>query len=230
MKCTFLMLFWAIISLNTANGQKVNIQMKAGYLLSQLDYSWKIPVKNESSSSMLRPTFALSIDGQLYKGLYVGAELGTCSFAHYLDFSYSLSDPSFTATDKYFGWYKQEQVYATFNAQYRFGPYKFFAIGGGIGVYNNYVNAFHNGFRSTTITKPQFSNSTQNLNGQDYFLPNTTVGGFISAVVNPKLQNVGLVLEVRHIFNDFTNAQITRVKPDIRFNSLAVLGGLSFHF
>ncbi len=228
MKNTFLMLFWAAISLNTVSGQKVNVQIKAGYLASQIDYSWETPV-TQTGSNKGRPTFALSVDGQIYKGFYLGAELGTCSYLHSIDFSYTRTDPSFTATDKYLGWYKQEQVYLTLNPQYRFGPSKLFVVGCGMGVYNNYVNAFSNGYRSTTITKPQVSNSTENLDGKDYLSPNTTVGGFINAVVNPKLDKIGLVFEVRYVFNDYTRGQTTSVKPDVRFNSLALLAGLSFH-
>ena len=231
MKSTFLMLLWAAISLNTVNGQKVNIQMKVGFLSSKMDFKWDTPIKNESSSSMIRPTFAFSIDGQLYKGLYIGAEIGTCSYNHFIDISFKQPQnffPPFVVTDNYLGWYKQEQVYFTVNPQYRFGFHKFFVVGGGIGVYNNYINSFVNGFRQVTSTKP--TSEIQNLDGKDYLLPNTTVGGFINAAINPKFNNVGLVLEVRHIFNDYTNGQITRVKPDIRFNSFAFMGGLSFHF
>ena len=54
------------------------------------------------------------------KGLYVGTELGTCSYLQFMDFYYTRTDASFSATDKYSAWYKQEQVYATFNTQYRF--------------------------------------------------------------------------------------------------------------
>jgi hypothetical protein len=230
MKNTFLILFLAIISFNTVNGQKVNIQMKAGFLSSKMDYSWETPVKNEGYSGEFRPTFALSVDGQLYEGFYLGAEIGTCAYSHYMNFSYTQADPSFTATHKYFGWYKQEQIYFTLNPQYRFGWRRFLGIGGGVGIYNNYVNTFNNGFRSTTITQPQFSNSTLNLEGKDYLQPNTTVGGFINAIINPRLENIGLVFEIRYIFNDYSSGQTTRVKPDIRFNSLALLTGLSFHF
>ena len=49
-------------------------------------------------------------------------------------------------------------------------------------------------------------------------------------IVNPKFDNIGFVLEMRYIFNDYTRGQATRVKPDVRFNSLAFLAGLSFHF
>lgn len=223
------MLLCTAIGLNTANGQKVNIQIKAGYLASQMGYSWETPV-TQTGASKARPTFALSADAQIYKGFYLGAELGTCSYFQSMDFSYTRTDPSVTATDRYLGSYKQEQVYFTLNPQYRFGFHNFFALGGGIGVYNNYVNAFSSGFRSTTITKPQVSNSTENLDGKDYLSPNTTVGGFINAIVNPKLDKIGLVFEVRYIFNDYTRGQTTRVKPDVRFNSLAFLAGLSFHF
>ncbi len=229
MKNTFLMLFWAAISLNTVSGQKVNIQMKGGFLSSKMDLQWETPVKNASDLNTLRPTFALSVDGQLYKGLHIGAEMGTCSYVHSMDFSYTQPFAPFTVTTNYSGWYKQEQVYATFNMRYWFGTYKLLGIGGGIGIYNNYVNAFSSGFRSDKSTAPNWQSSNINLEGKDYLQPNTTIGGFISAVVNPKLGNTGLILETRYIFNDYTKEQITRVKPDIRFNSFAILVGLSFH-
>lgn len=230
MKNTFLMLFLAAISINTVSGQKVNIQMKGGFLSSKIDYSWETPVKNEGYSGELRPTFALSIDGQIYKGLYVGAELGTCSYLERMNFSYTQPFDPYTVTTNYSGWYKQEQVYATFNTQYWFGSYKFLGVGCSIGIYNNYVNAFSSGSTSDKSTSPNWQSSNRNLDGKDYLQPNTTVGGFINAIVNPKFNHIGLVAEVRYIFNDYTHGQITQTKPDIRFNSLAILTGLSFHF
>jgi hypothetical protein len=231
MKNILLILIIYVISANLASAQKVNIQMKMGYLESKIDYAWGSAVKDESHSGGFRPTFALSVDGQLYKGIYLGAEIGTCSYLHFMNFSYKWTDATFAANDSYTGWYKQEQVYFTINPQYRFGRNKIFVVGGGAGVYNNYVNSFVNGSRNTTITLPQFSNSTEKLEGKDYLLPNTNFGGFINASINPKLNNIGLILEMRYIFNNYSaNGQITKVQPDIRFNSVAALIGLSFHF
>lgn len=227
MKNTLLIFFIAVICLNTASAQKVNIQMKAGFLSSKIGYLWTTPVKSAQRTSLtFRPTFAFSVDGQLHKGLYVGAEFGTCSYLQFMSISFK---QSVNTTDSYSGWYKQEQIYFTINPQYRFGPKQFFGIGGGVGIYNNYVNTFNNGYRSTTSTNP-FSVSTETLDGKDYLQPNTTVGGFINAIMNPQINNVGFVFEMRYILNDYARVEVNRVRPNIRFNSLALLGGLSFHF
>lgn len=232
MKKQFLMLFWAAISLNTANGQKINIQMKGGFLSSKMDYSWETPVKNEGYSRDFRPTFALSVDGQLYKGLYVGAEIGTCSYLYAMNFSYKQSyNNPYTTTTTYTGSYKQEQIYFTINPQYKFGYEGVFGIGGGVGIYNNTVNTFSNGRASTQSNNPQSIGSSYKLDGQDYHEPNATIGGFVNAIINPKTKNIGLILEARYIFNGYPKTFTpTGDKPDIRFNSFAFMGGLSFHF
>jgi hypothetical protein len=232
MKNPLLILFWAAISLNTVSGQKVNIQMKGGFLSSKIDYSWETPVKNEGFTDLPRPTFALAIDGQLYKGLYLGVELGTCSYLYSMDFSYKQSyNNPYTTTATYRGSYKQEQVYFTINPQYKFGYKYWFGIGGGIGIYNNTVNTFTKGTLSFKSNNPQSSASSYTLDGKDYVDPNTTVGGFINAVINPKFDNIGVLLEMRYIFNHYpVNYLQTGGNPNFRFNSFAVLGGLSFHF
>jgi hypothetical protein len=233
MKNILLILFIAAFSLNAASGQKINIQMKMGFLFSKIDYLWDTPVKNEGYAGLPRPTFVFSIDRQLYKGLYLGAEFGTCSHLHYSDFSYKQSyDAPFITTTTYDGTYKQEQIYFTINPSYKFGNNQLFGLGGGFGIYNNTVNTFSSGTVSSKSNDPKSIGLSYKLDGQDYIIPNTTVGGFINAVINPKFNNVGLILEMRYIFNGYSvdPFQTTRVKPDIRFNSLAVLGGLSFHF
>jgi hypothetical protein len=197
-----------------------------------MDLAWETPVRDESTQSTIRPTFAISVDGQLYKGLYLGAEFGTHSYLYDIDFSYKQAfDAAFTSTTSYKGSFKQEQVYFTINPQYRFGYHEFFGVGGGIGIYNNSVNTFNRGTASTQSTNPQFTGSSYKLDGQDYGEPNTTFGGFVNAIVNPKLENIGFIFEMRYIFNAYPKRLLpTNAKPDIKFNSFAVLVGLSFHF
>ena len=113
---------------------------------------------------------------------------------------------------------------------FRSGKTKWLSIGGGLGIFNNYINRFSNGFR-TTKYENKINSEVLYLEGMDIYSPNTVKGGFFNITLNPKInKHLGLLVESRYIINSPSTGQITKVKPDISFNSFSVMGGLSFHF
>ena len=206
--------------------------MKTGALSSKVKFDWSVPIANNGHLKT-RPCYALFMEGKLYDFIYIGAEMGSCSYSIFMDFRYndgggSSGNPK--SQTNYLGWYQQEQFYFTLNPQLKFGKSKWLSIGGGLGLFNNYINRFRNGFRTT-----KYENKTNSevlyLDGIDMYSPNTVKGGFLNITLNPKInKHLGLLVESRYVINDASNGQITKVNPDISFNSFSVLASLSFHF
>ena len=210
--------------------QKVTFGIKGGFLSSKLKLSWSEPIANEGHSET-RPTYAIFMDGKLTKHFYLGVEVGTCSYVEFMNFKYTLTQFSGQLTTKtnytYLSYYQQEQIYFALCPQLKFES--IFSVGGGIGIYNNYINKFNSGFR-TAYVEGSLKNELLNLEGKDLFLPNTTVGGFFNFTINPKINHIGFIVDARYILNAPSNGQITKVLPDVSFNSFAVMGGLTYNF
>ena len=226
----FLMAFFS----HAVIAQKVNIGMKTGILNSKLKFDWSHDITNNGTTK-IRPTYTLFAEGQLYDFIYLGAEIGTCSYNVFMDFKYDENggvngNPTYKSHNTYFGWYQQEQLYFAISPQFKFGKTKWLSIGGGFGLYNNYINRFHNGTRTSQI-EGNPKTEVLYLDGYDMYLPNSVKGGFLNITLNPKLnKHLGLLIDCRYTFNNPSNGQITKVKPDISFNSFAATAGLSFHF
>lgn len=135
--------------------------------------------------------------------------------------------PSYNAQVSYHGWYQQEQIYFSINPQIKFGKSKWFSIGGGLGIYNNFINRFHNGLHIFSLPG---SSSIKNLESHNLYLPNTVFGGHLSLTINPRIsEHIGWIFETRYIVNSPSNGQISKVKPSLNVNSFAIITGLSFH-
>lgn len=227
-KLSLIALFLLICA--SLSAQKVTFGIKGGFLSSKLKLSWSEPIANEGQSQT-RPTYAIFMDGKITKYLYLGVEVGTCSYVQLMNFKYTLTQFSGQLTAKtnntYLGYYQQEQIYFALCPQFKFGP--ILSVGGGIGIYNNYVNKFSSGIR-TAYVEGSLKNELFSLEGKDFFLPNTTAGGFFNFTINPKINHMGFIAEARYILNAPSNGQITKVLPDISFNSFALMSGLTYHF
>ena len=226
-KLSLIALFLLICA--SLSAQKVTFGIKGGFLSSRLNLSWSEPIANEGGSKT-RPTYALFMDGKLTKYLSLGVEVGTCSYVQLMNFEYTLTQFSGQLTTKtnytYLGYYQQEQTYFVVSPQFKLGP---ISVGGGIGIYNNYINRFTDGIR-TAYVEGSLKNELTRLEGKDFFLPNTTAGGFFNFTINPRINHIGFLIETRYIFNAPSNGQITKVIPDISFNSFALMGGVTYHF
>jgi hypothetical protein len=232
-KIISILIIIAFFSLSIS-AQKVSIGMKTGTLYSKVNFDWSHDIINKNRPK-IRQTYTLFAEGQLYDFIYLGAEIGTCSYNVFMNFKYDDNggvngNPTYKSHVTYFGWYQQEQFYFAISPQFKFGKTKWLSIGSGFGLYNNYINRFHNGTRTS-----QFEGNPKTevlyLDGYDMYLPNSVKGGFLNITLNPKLnKHLGLLIDCRYIFNNPSNGQITKVKPDISFNSFAATAGLSFHF
>ncbi len=232
MKKIILSIAFTVLFMFLGVAQNITIGMKTGMLNSKVKFDWREPITNNAYLK-IRPCYALFMEGKLYDFIYLGAEMGTCSYSIFMDFKYNRDGNTFgdpKSQTNYLGWYQQEQFYFTINPQLKFGKSKWLSIGGGLGLFNNYINRFSNGFR-TIKYEGKINSDVLYLEGMDMYAPNTVKGGFFNIALNPKInKHLGLLVESRYTINSASNGQTTKVKPDISFNSFSVMAGLSFHF
>jgi hypothetical protein len=220
------------VYMNPMSAQNINFGMKGGLLSSKFKFYWTQDVADNSRTDM-RFIYNVFAEGRVYKHLYLGVEVGHCSYTGFIDIKYRdlggvAGSPTYDAQVAYFGWYQQEQHYFTINPQIKLGKSEWVSIGGGFGVFNNYINSFLNGYR-TFSSSSSFHRS--DLDGHSMYLPHTVTGGFLNLTLKPRIKDhIGLLFEGRYIFNSSTRSgQITQVKPSLRLNSFSLMFGLSFH-
>lgn len=231
MKNFITLLLITLIYVNPINAQNINFGMKSGMLNSKFKFQWTEKVLDNSRTN-IRPVYSIFAEGKIFNNFYLGAEIGICSFKGFIDIKYAdfggvNANPAYDAQVAYFGWYQQEQYYCSINPQLKLGKSDWISVGGGIGLYNNYVNMFHNGYRNFQSS----SGSDQlDMGGQSLYLPNTVAGGFFNLTLNPRIsKHLGLLLETRYIMNGPSNGQISKVNPSLSLNSFAIMTGLSIH-
>ncbi len=231
MKNFIILFFITLTYLNPINAQNINFGMKGGGLFSKFKFQWTENVLDNCRTD-IRPIYSIFGEGKIHNNFYLGAEIGVSSFKGFIDIKYTdlggvNGSPTYNAQVAYFGWYQQEQYYFSINPQIKLGKSKWISVGGGLGVYNNFINRFHNGYNTFQSSS---SNSYLNLEGLNLYLPNTVIGGFLNLTLNSRItEHLGLILETGYIINSPSNGQISKVKPSLSFNSFAIMTGLSFH-
>jgi hypothetical protein len=224
MKKLIILFVITVACFNIAVAQNLNLGIKGGALFSSMNLRLASFVQDNSRDyTPPRPSFAIYGEGKVFKSLYVGLEIGTCSHLETMDIKYTLDNYKVSELSRF----QQEQIYFTLTSQLKFGYKEWFSVGAGLGAYNNFVNRYDSGFR-TVIYSPGVE--FYNLEGQNFSTPNTVVGGFLNLSVNPRInKHLGGLFEVRYTMNPTSGNEISEVATAPSFNSFAIMAGLSFH-
>jgi hypothetical protein len=224
MKKSFFLFIITVACFNIAVAQNLNFGMKGGVLFSSMNLRLASFVQDNSQDlTPPRPSFAIYAEGKVFKSLYLGLEMGTCSHLETMSIDYTLNNYKVSELSNF----QQEQIYFALTSQLKFGHNEWFSVGAGLGAYNNFVNSYDSGFRTVTYSPGV---EFYNLAGQNFSTPNTVVGGFLNLSVNPRInKHLGGLFEIRYTMNAASGNEISEAAAAPSFNSFAIMAGLSFH-